>query len=83
MAIFTALTQASQGADTEINIQEQVIYLGHEGNTNSRVGEYDKEEYLIKPTTTVGDWSSVPVRQLYEPKQDTHLGVITSKGQRN
>lgn len=83
MTIFTALTRASQEADTEIKVQEQAVYLGHEGNISSGVGEYDKEEDLIKLTTTVGDWSSVPVGQLYEPKQDTYLGVITSMGQRN
>ena len=81
--IFTALTWASQEADTEIKIQEQVVYLGHEGNTSKEWGKYDKEEHLIKPTTAVSNWSSVPVGQLYEPKQDTHLRVIISQGQKN
>lgn len=44
------------------------------------MGECDKEECLIKPTTTVGDWSSDPLWQLYEANQGTHLRIITSKG---
>lgn len=54
MIIFTVLARASQEVDAEIEIWEQVVYLGHEGNTSSGLEKCDEEEYLIKPTTTMG-----------------------------
>lgn len=52
---------APHEVDAEIKISGHLDYLGHERNTSRGMDECDKEECLIKPTTTVGDWSSDPL----------------------